>query len=62
MEEGTEYSVTYKLKINGGDIKSVQGDSGHYHRKTEVIYWKINGNTLLKFLIDDILFPKGAIK
>lgn len=22
-------SVTYKLKLNGGDIKSVQGDSGH---------------------------------
>lgn len=22
-------SITYKLKLNGGDIKSVQGDSGH---------------------------------
>ncbi|MDD7219601.1 MAG: tyrosine-type recombinase/integrase [Clostridia bacterium] len=22
-------SVTYKLKLNGGDIKEVQGDSGH---------------------------------
>ena len=22
-------SVTYKLKLNGGDIKSVQGDTGH---------------------------------
>lgn len=22
-------SVTYKLKLSGGDIKSVQGDSGH---------------------------------
>ena len=22
-------SVTYKLKLNGGDIKAVQGDSGH---------------------------------
>ena len=22
-------SVTYKLKLNGGDVKSVQGDSGH---------------------------------
>jgi integrase len=22
-------SITYKLKINGGDMKSVQGDSGH---------------------------------
>ena len=22
-------SITYKLKINGGDVKSVQGDSGH---------------------------------
>ena len=22
-------SMTYKLKLNGGDIKSVQGDSGH---------------------------------
>jgi hypothetical protein len=21
--------VTYKLKLNGGDIKAVQGDSGH---------------------------------
>ena len=25
----TESSVTYKLKLNGGDIKAVQGDSGH---------------------------------
>ena len=24
-------SVTYKLKLNGGDIKAVQGDSGHAH-------------------------------
>lgn len=23
-------SVTYKLKLNGGDIKAVQGDSGHF--------------------------------
>ena len=22
-------SLSYKLKLNGGDIKSVQGDSGH---------------------------------
>ena len=22
-------SVTYKLKLSGGDIKAVQGDSGH---------------------------------
>ena len=22
-------SITYKLKLNGGDIKAVQGDSGH---------------------------------
>ncbi len=22
-------SITYKLKLNGGDIKTVQGDSGH---------------------------------
>ena len=22
-------SITYKLKLNGGDVKSVQGDSGH---------------------------------
>lgn len=26
-------SVTYKLKLNGGDIKSVQGDSGHAQAK-----------------------------
>lgn len=26
-------SVTYKLKLNGGDIKSVQGDSGHAQMK-----------------------------
>lgn len=26
-------SITYKLKLNGGDMKSVQGDSGH---QTEV--------------------------
>ena len=24
-------SVTYKLKLNGGDVKAVQGDSGHAH-------------------------------
>ena len=23
------FSVTYKLKLNKGDIKAVQGDSGH---------------------------------
>lgn len=23
------YCITYKLKLNGGDMKSVQGDSGH---------------------------------
>lgn len=22
-------SITYKLKLNGGDVKAVQGDSGH---------------------------------
>ena len=26
-------SITYKLKLNGGDIKSVQGDSGHSQMK-----------------------------
>ncbi len=26
-------SITYKLKLNGGDIKSVQGDSGHAQGK-----------------------------
>ena len=26
-------SITYKLKLNGGDIKSVQGDSGHAQSK-----------------------------
>ncbi len=26
-------SITYKLKLNGGDIKSVQGDSGHSQAK-----------------------------
>ena len=26
-------SVTYKLKINGGDMKSVQGDSRHSQMK-----------------------------
>ncbi len=26
-------SITYKLKLNGGDIKSVQGDSGHAQMK-----------------------------
>ncbi len=26
-------SVTYKLKLNGGEIKSVQGDSGHSQAK-----------------------------
>ena len=23
------FSITYKLKLNGGDVKAVQGDSGH---------------------------------
>lgn len=26
-------SITYKLKLNGGDIKAVQGDSGHSQAK-----------------------------
>jgi integrase len=26
-------SITYKLKLNGGDMKSVQGDSGHAQLK-----------------------------
>lgn len=26
-------SITYKLKLSGGDIKSVQGDSGHAQAK-----------------------------
>lgn len=26
-------SITYKLKLNGGDVKSVQGDSGHAQSK-----------------------------
>lgn len=26
-------SITYKLKLNGGDMKSVQGDSGHAQMK-----------------------------
>src|SRR5699024_8366029 len=26
-------SITYKLKLNGGDMKSVQGDSGHAQAK-----------------------------
>lgn len=26
-------SITYKLKLNGGDMKSVQGDSGHSQMK-----------------------------
>ena len=26
-------SITYKLKLNGGDIKAVQGDSGHVQAK-----------------------------
>ena len=33
MRERAQYesyfSITYKLKLNGGDIKAVQGDSGH---------------------------------
>ena len=33
MREHAQYesyfSITYKLKLNGGDIKAVQGDSGH---------------------------------
>lgn len=26
-------SITYKLKLNGGNIKAVQGDSGHSQSK-----------------------------
>ncbi len=28
-----EASITYKLKLNGGDIKAVQGGSGHAQAK-----------------------------
>ncbi len=32
-------SITYKLKLNGGDMKSVQGDSGHAQmRMIEDVY------------------------
>ena len=29
MNGQVKYSTTYKLKLNQGDIKSVQGDTGH---------------------------------
>ena len=32
-------SITYKLKLNGGDIKSVQGDSGHAQVKMVTFAW-----------------------
>lgn len=28
-------SITYKLKLNGGDVKAVQGDSGHSQTSNE---------------------------
>ncbi len=31
-------SITYKLKLNGDDIKSVQGDSGHTQRFEDEFY------------------------
>ena len=30
-------SVTYKLKLSGGDIKAVQGDSGHAQAKMSTV-------------------------
>ena len=38
------FSVTYKLKLNKGDIKAVQGDSGHSQTDmvTDAFYKKNN--------------------
>ena len=32
-------SITYKLKLNGGDVKAVQGDSGH--SQTSMVTWRV---------------------
>ena len=45
-------SVTYKLKLNGGDIKAVQGDSGHsqINMVTDVYSHIIDAELLAKVL------------
>ena len=42
-------SITYKLKLNGGDIKAVQGDFGHAQAMEE--HPALNGGQEFDFLI-----------
>ena len=65
-------SVTYKLKLSGGDIKAVQGDSGHAQADmvTEVYghiidedrrrAWKLNKNIIME--IEQSLLALGEIQ
>ena len=65
-------SVTYKLKLSGGDIKAVQGDSGHAQADmvTEVYghiidedrrrAWKLNKNIIME--IEQSLLELGEIQ
>lgn len=54
-------SVTYKLKLSGGDIKAVQGDSGHAQadRKRFFSFQYIQHETVLSLLSN---FPDGVWK
>ena len=48
-------SITYKLKLNGGDMKSVQGDSGHAQVKmvADVYSHIIDEDRCIKMCIRD---------
>ena len=56
-------SVTYKLKLNGGDIKAVQGDTGHSQTKMVTdVYSHIldDGRQNNAALFQEAFYEKGA--
>ena len=56
-------SITYKLKLSGGDIKSVQGDSGHAQAKmvTDQYSHVLDENRKINAqLIEDAIYQKES--
>jgi integrase len=56
-------SITYKLKLSGGDIKSVQGDSGHAQAKmvTDQYSHVLDENRKVNAqLIEDAIYQKES--
>lgn len=57
-------SITYKLKLNGGDIKAVQGDSGHAQVKmvTDVYSHILDDDRRNNAMLFEDAFYSGAGK